>query len=135
VESSKVELKTNGLESRCLTIDAPTGVSHDNVGGAVGISDIDGGDKSCRVRSFSLVLNLVLKSDSEDGITSTSIKLDAVTLAYLPVKTLTVGLTVNIKSVLVVTCDNDVGRNGYLSKWSGEVKCSNMVNAEGKQRT
>ena len=63
---------------------------------------------------------MVLNSDGEDISTSWD-ELDAVTLGYLPIIALADEFAVNVESVGVVACDDDVGRNGYLSRLSGEV--------------
>ena len=63
---------------------------------------------------------MVLDSDGEDVI-ATNLKLHAVTLAFVKIITVADEFTVNVESVVVVSCDDDVGRNGYLSKRSDEI--------------
>jgi hypothetical protein len=60
-----------------------------------------------------------LNSDGKD-VTS-KVELDVVALTLLEIITLADAFTINVESVDVVGCDEDVGRNRYLSKWSGEV--------------
>ena len=63
---------------------------------------------------------MVLNGDGENVITARQ-KVHAVTLALFKIITVADEFTVNVESVGVVGCDDDVGRTGYLSKRSGEV--------------
>jgi hypothetical protein len=94
-------------------------------GRAFRISDFNGGNQSCWV-TWVKNCALVLDIDGEGGRVNTvsagkSLKLHAVSLAFSKIITAADEFTVNVESVVVVSCDEDVGKNGSLSKRSDEV--------------
>ena len=89
---------------------APAGVRNDSAGSTINISDTDSGNQSCW-SSNPASPRFVEDRDGEDVIT-TRFKIHAVNLAFSKIY---------YQSVDVVGCDDDAGKNGYLSNRSGEV--------------